>query len=326
MRISIQELESLVMKALQTAYTAEHAELIKDVMLYGEISGTPSHGILRLLKENYGVFVETPPGAVTYDHRTKVSTVINGHGNPGMLVGALALKEAIQIANQHDIAVVGTKGSVNTSGALAYYVNAIAQEGFIGIVMAQSSLFMSAFGSKKAIFGTNPMAFGIPAPDQPLIFDLAMSATTFGAVAKAKAEGKPLPPNNAIDSEGNMTMDAAKAVDGALLPFDNSYKSSGLSMMVEILAALWPGAGFAGLHGEDGWGNIFLAFHPNLLSDQEEFKTKVQQLREKLVATETATGDNIRIPGEKTQQLYNETISKGEIEVSENSIERIKKI
>lgn len=326
MLIKISELESLIIQALRTKYSEDQSVLIKEVVMFGELSGKPSHGILRLLKENFGVFVEKQPDDVTYDRRTKVSTVIDAKGNPGMLVGPLAMVEVINLAKEHDIGIVGTKGSINTTGALSYYVNKIAKDGLIGIVFTQSSPMMSAFGSKKAIFGTNPLAFGFPAPSYPLLFDMSTSAITFGAVAKMKAEGKSLPPNVAIDDEGNVTTDPAKAIDGATLPFEDSYKGSALAMMVEILGSLWPGAGFAGTNIEDGWGNLYMAFSPNLLADSEQFKQKINMLRETIRHMETSNGKEVRIPGENTQKIYEESIKRGAIEVNENTIKRIKEL
>ena len=59
-------------------------------MLPGELSGKSSHGILRLLKENFGVFVKGDRATPEYERKTKVSCVIDAKGNPGMLAAPLA--------------------------------------------------------------------------------------------------------------------------------------------------------------------------------------------------------------------------------------------
>jgi L-2-hydroxycarboxylate dehydrogenase (NAD+) len=235
MKIKINELENLITKALRTEYSQEETNLIKDVVLFGELSGKLSHGILRLLRENYGVFTDTIQGKPEYIRKTKVSTLIDGKGNVGMLVGSLAMQEVIQLGKANGIGIVGTKGSINTTGSLSYNCEKIAKENLIGIIFTHCTPMMAPFSSKKALFGTNPLAFGIPSIPQPIIFDMSTSAITFGTMAKYKAEGKELPPNVAIDKEGNLTRDASQAIDGATLAFDNSYKGSGLAMMVEIL-------------------------------------------------------------------------------------------
>jgi ureidoglycolate dehydrogenase (NAD+) len=54
-----------------------------------------------------------------------------------------------------------------------------------------------------------------------------------------KREGKPLPPNAAVDKEGNPTTDAAQAV--ALLPF-GAHKGYALSLINEIYGGLIGGS------------------------------------------------------------------------------------
>ncbi len=324
MKIKISELEDIARKVLLSQYSEEHAELIKQVIMFGELSGKTSHGILRLLKENYGVFPPKKPGEIEYIKKTKISTVINGHNNVGMLVASLAMNEVIKLAKAHDIGVVGTRGSINTTGALSYYAKKIAEENFIGMVFTQSSLFMSAFDSKKPIFGTNPIAFGIPANPRPFIFDMSPAATTFGSIAKAKLEGTELSENVAADAEGNITTDPVKAMEGGILPLNNSYKNAGIAMIVEILGSLWPGGGFAGINLQDGWGNLYIAMSPNLLSETGIFKEKMNKLIEKLKSIETSTGKELRIPGENTFKIYDRNVSRGEIEVDENTIKKIR--
>lgn len=102
MKIKIVELESLVKKVLLTKYKEEYVEMIKEIVMFGELTGRPSHGILRLVKGNYGAFVEKPiQGEPELTKKTKISTLVDGKGNPGMLIGALALKEVIRLAKDN---------------------------------------------------------------------------------------------------------------------------------------------------------------------------------------------------------------------------------
>ena len=242
-----------------------------------------------------------------------------------MLIGSLAMQEVIKLGQENGIGIVGTKGSINSTGSLSFYCEKIAKENLIAVIYTHCMPMMAPFSSKKALFGTNPLAFGIPSIPHPIIFDMSTSAITFGAIAKLKAEGKELPPDVAIDTEGNITRDAAKAIEGATLAFDNSYKGSGLAMMVEILAAVWTGAAFAGVNKEDGWGNVYMAFSPDLLSDVDTFKEKTKQLVSVIKQAPTRDNKTIRLPGENTIQTRDENLAKGEIEVNETIYKQIKK-
>ena len=59
-----------------------------------------------------------------------------------------------------------------------HYAEEIARAGFIGFAIAQSPEFVAPHGATEAIFGTNPVAIGIPAAEgsDPIVFDMATSA------------------------------------------------------------------------------------------------------------------------------------------------------
>lgn len=323
MKINISELRKLINKTVQTLYTKDQAELITDVLMFGELSGRPSHGLLRLLKGNFGIFTPTKPGRIKVIKKTKVSILIEGNGNPGLLVAPIAMNEAIKLGKKYGIAVVGTKGSINSTGSLSYYCEKIAKENLICLILTHTSPFIAPFNSLEKLFGTNPIAFGIPSEKNPLIFDMSTGATTFGAIAAAKSQGKRLPENVAINNRGDITTDPDEAITGAIVPFDNSYKGSGLGMMIEILGGLLPGASFLGKNEKNGWGNLFLVFSPNLLTNLNQFKKDVKKFIETLKNSKTKDSLKVRIPGENTLKVRDQNLKKGSIDVNEETIEKI---
>lgn len=317
MLIEIPELEKKVKEILLTEYSQEETELLKEVVMFGELSGRPTHGLIRLIKGNYGAFAEEIREKPQSISKTKVSTLIDGNNNVGMLVASLAMKEVIKLTKENGIGIVGTKRSVNSTGSLSYYLEKIAKENLIGIIFTQSPPVIAPFNLKKALFGSNPIGFTIPSYPQPIIFDMSTSAITYGSIMKAKMENKELPENVALDKNGNTTTNPSEAAEGATLPFDNSYKGSGLAMIVELLAAVWNGAGYETLHQENGCGNLFLALSPDLLSDTETLKHNAEEFIEVLRGSVTRDGSIVRIPGENTLKIYHENIAKGEIEIND---------
>lgn len=324
MKIKITELRKLIKSALLKKYSESQANLITDVMMFGEMSGKSSHGIVRLLIGKYSVMAQEPKGEPKLTKKSKVSTVIEGNGNPGMLVGSLAMAEVISLAKENGFGIVGTRENFGSSGCLSYYLEKIAKENLICVVMAQSPVSTAPYKSLQPLFGTNPMSFGIPANPKPLIFDMATSAIAFGAMVRARELGLKLPENVAVDKEGNMTTDPVKAIEGATLAFDNSYKGCGLAMMVEILSGIWPGADYAGLNIPGGWGNLFMAFSPDLLISIDEFKKKTEQLIETVRTSKTKDGSKVRIPGENTIKNRDECLKSGEVEVDEKLLNQVK--
>lgn len=320
MKIKIEGLRGLVERCLRTKYDEEDIKRVADVVMFGQLSGKTSHGLVRLVVGGESVMAMKPEGKPEIKNVTKLSSLIEGKGNSGMLVGALAMEEVIRLAKENGFGLVGTRGSQSTSGSLSYYLEKVAREDLIGTVMAQSPVSTPPFGGIEPLFGTNPIGFGIPAEPKPLIFDMGTSAISYGAILKAKATGQKLPEGVALDSEGIPTTDPAKAIDGATLPFDGSYKGAGLAMMVEILAGTLPGADFSGLNPDGGWGNTFLAFSPALLQDVEEFKTKVKKMVERVRTSKTKDGNPVRIVGESTLKTRDEVLRNGEVEVDEELI------
>lgn len=325
MRISVTGLDDLILKALRKKYDDEDARLMTEVLLFGELSGKTTHGIVRLLIGNSSVLAQKPKGKPILHQKSRVSTLIDANGNPGMLVGPLATLEAIGLAQRHGIGIVGTKKSFSSSGCLSYYAEKIALKNLIGIIMAHSPPSTAPHGGMEPLFGTNPIGFGIPASPRPFIFDMATSAISFGAILKAATLGHELPKNVVVDSAGNPTTDPKKAMDGATLSFDNSYKGAGLAMMIEILAGILPGADFAGQNPKGGWGNLFIVFSPTLLGDIELFKQNVYKLIEKVRNSKTKTGTKVRISGENTLDTRDENLKKGEIEIGDKLYEELKK-
>lgn len=318
MNVKIADLERLILSSLRKKYNETDAQLMCDVLLFGQLSGKTSHGIVRLFIGNSSILYQTPIGKPEIIVKSKISSIIIGNGNPGMLVGPLAMKETIRIAKKVGVGFVGTKDTHTSSGCLSYYLEKIASQNFIGIIMAQSPLSTPVSGGIEPLFGTNPMSFGIPSNPRPLIFDMSTSAISFGALLKAKTLGQKIPMNVAIDKYGEPTTDPDEAMQGATLPFDNSYKGAGLAMIVEILSGLWPGADFSGLNERGGWGNLFIAIHPGLFMDPKEFKENVHLLIEKAKHSKTKPGESVRIPGEHTLDKRDESIKFGKIDIEDN--------
>jgi len=324
MKISIKNLGELILKSLKLKYSIEDAKNICDVILFGELSEKTTHGIVRLLIGNASVLAQNPKGKPIAKKITSVSTLIDGNGNPGMLVGPLAMNEAMQLAKTHGIGIVGTNKSFSSSGCLSYYAEIIAQNNLIGIIMAHSPPSTAPHGGIEPLFGTNPIGFGIPARPRPLIFDMATSAISFGAILKAATLGHELSENCAIDSAGNSTTDPKKAMEGATLPFDSSYKGAGLAMMVEILAGAMPGADFVGQNPEAGWGNLFIVFSPTLFGNLEQFKQNVYTLVQRVRNSKTKDGHKIRIVGENTIAKRNINLEKGKIDIEDKLYQELK--
>src|SRR5580704_9730190 len=170
------------------------------------------------------------PGAKIEEKPTRfpAAKVWNANKKLGQSVAYRAMDEAMKLADQY-----GT-GTVSVDNAFHYlwgggYVMEAAKKGYVAYTNCTASLAeVVPFGGKFPTLGTNPHSWGFPTTEAvgfPIVIDWATSTVAMGRVQQLKREGKPLPPNCAVDKDGNPTTDPEKAV--ALLPF-GAHKGYGL--------------------------------------------------------------------------------------------------
>jgi LDH2 family malate/lactate/ureidoglycolate dehydrogenase len=219
-QIPIEEARSVTAAALRKLGWDDHeASLQAEIMLGAELCGN-NQGLVKMYQPT---LMAPAPGAKkpTIERDTPSSAVVNGNGSPGMLAAVaaadLAADKVTAGADAPAIAIVGTHGTSTSSGQLGYYAKRMATRGVIGICMANSPEFVAAAPGGKAVFGTNPIAVGVPTTGAPLTFDMATSAIALYGALTAKAKGEPLPPGVAYGRDGGWTTDASEALDGGAI-------------------------------------------------------------------------------------------------------------
>lgn len=328
MKITIDELKTVTKRAIyKYGYTEEEADSILAVLLYAQLRGN-NQGVVKLI--GAGIPKPQDVGKIEVEKETKLSAVLNGHKNHAMVVVNKAAEMATQKAQEHGIGIVGVNGINTSSGALGYYAKKIAQENLVGLVFAGSPETVAAAGSYEAIFGTNPLAIGVPTERDPLVLDIATAAMAYFGVIEAKTAGRLLPEGIAYDKEGNETTDPEKVLDdGALKTFDKGHKGSGLSMMVQILAGPLVGAAFTGIGDiENNWsGHLVIAIDPEMLNGLEAVKNGVTQMIAKVKSTKRLPGiEEIFVPSERGDRLTRAALESGEVEIEENLFSELQKV
>lgn len=318
MKVKVSELKQQIYQALTKAgYTRSEAENIGDVFLFGQMSGKTTHGIVRLFKGDDNILKNPGDGSIEVIEKSDKSAHVLGKRNAGVLVAHVGMDKALEIASKHKVGFVTTNGTHSTSGSLSYYLEQIALAGYIGIICARSEAFVAPFNSAEPLFGTNPIGFSFPTEGSPLIFDMGTSIISFGAIISATTTGDPIPPHSALDKDGNETTDPNKALEGSVLSFDNSYKGSGLSMMVEILGGVLASAGFIDLHKEDRWGNLIMVLSPELFMSLDTFKKRMTEFQNRMESAKTTDGNKLRLPGVNTLATRDQNLADDEIEIDD---------
>src|SRR5262249_32971751 len=147
-----------------------------------------------------------------------------------------AIDKAVEICRRTGVAVV-TASNTWFSGRLAYYVERAARHGYVAMHTTSVTARVAPYGGIDRLMGTNPIAFAVPSEDDPLIFGIGTSATTWGDVILARAKGEPLPETVAIDAQGRSTVDPTEALEGAFLAW-GGQRGSALSLAIQALGVL----------------------------------------------------------------------------------------
>ena len=322
-KTSVKELTEICVKAVGTlGYSSDEAGSLVDCMLAAQLRGN-SQGIIKITTG--GLNRHPEESEVKVVHNTPVSARIDGGKCLGMAVLVQAVKMASEKAQTTGIALVTTSNTPNSTGYLGWYAKQLAKENLIGIVLAQSPEFVAPYGAYEPVFGTNPIAISIPGSGdtEPVTLDMATSAYALFGLLEAKTAGRSIPDNVAYDSEGQSTSDPAAALAGAIRVFDRSYKSSGLSLMVELLAGALSGCAIEDKKASASWGNFVLAIDPKIIwgddSGLKNFKERVSTVCQRVKSAEKLPGvEEIYLPGERGDQVAANCISTDSIEIEAN--------
>ena len=185
----------------------------------------------------------TPAADITkVDCRFPASQIWNANKKLGQATAYEAIDECIKLADQYGIAQISVDNAFHYLWGGGYVMEA-AKRGYIAYTNCTAALAeVVPFMGKYPTLGTNPHSWGFPTTDSvgfPIVIDWATSVIAMGRVQQFQREGTALPPNAAVDQEGNMTTDA-NAVN-ALMPF-GAHKGYGLSLINEIVGAFIGGS------------------------------------------------------------------------------------
>lgn len=324
MNVSIDELTTLGMKALRRyGYTASEAKTILDVLMYAQLRGN-NQGLVKLI--GAGIPKDPEAGIITLEKETKLSALLNGKRNPGAVVATQAMNLAIKKAKKHSIGIVGTNNTYSSTGAIGYYAGNIARAGFIGFVFAGSPETVATYGSFEPIFGTNPLAIGVPTEKDPIVLDMATAEVAYYGLIEAKTAGRAIPEGIAYDSAGAITTDPTKAMDGAIKAF-GGHKGAGIALIVEILTGPLVHASFTGIgNTKKNWGNLVIALDPELLVNTREFMKNVSLLKSRVKQTKPLPGvTEILTPGERGDRRAKKHLAASSIDIEQHLYHELKK-
>ena len=293
------------------------AETEAEVLVWANLRGTDSHGVLRIpwyvsLVEK-GVANPTPDIQVVRD--TPAMTLLDADRAFGPVVTTQAVERAIAKARQVGIGWILIRGTMH-QGAIGYYSLKIAEQGMVGIISVSHGPCMAPYGSKVRGLHNSPISLAVPAGrHRPLVIDMATSVAAFGKISFARDKGIEIPEGWAIDEEGHPTTDPNQA--RAVLPVGGP-KGSGLAMVLECVSSLMVGNALVAprLNGSSSsrfGGNSFVAaIDIGTFTDVETYRNEVDELVDAIKGLPKADGfEEILVPGEPEGRIYDERVQQG---------------
>lgn len=233
---------------LANGVSAINARILAENCASCERDGSLSHGIFRMAGYVSSLKSGWVDGAATPIVEDVGSAFVRVDAKGGFAQPALTAARPLLIekVRQGGVAVLAIRRSHHFS-ALWPDVEPFADEGLVAFSAVNSMACVVPHGGRKAVFGTNPIAFASPrAGAAPFVFDQASSAIAHGDVQIAARAGHDLKPGCGVDRDGRPTTDPKAILDGgALLPF-GGHKGNSIALMVEVLAAALTGGYFSG--------------------------------------------------------------------------------
>lgn len=289
------------------------AEEAAAALCYGDLAGHGSHGVVNLT----GLYLPLLD-AGRADPRAELEAVadrgaaalVDAHHALGLWAASEAMSMAVDRASAYGIGLISARAGTHF-GCAGYHATLAVRHGMVGIVASNCGRqrIVRPPGGRVAMLGTNPLSVAAPAGDNhPFVLDMSTTAVAAGRVRQAGQAGQPVPPGWLADDEGNTVTDPA-AFDrhAAHLLWLGSgsdtgaYKGFGLGLMVEVLAALVPGAGMGpspeALSGDgapsgrdDDIGFLVAAIAPGALRPGKDFERDACRVFSALLACPPVSG------------------------------------
>lgn len=328
MKIALDELRCIVEgKLSRGGWSEEEAARIAEVLLWAEKRGN-SQGIVKLTGGFPMVRGDSKEPEITRDRG--LAAVIDAHGYSGILSMRFALDVALEKARTSGMSVISCHGVCSGTGALGWYVEQAAKEGFVSLVMCQSPELVAPFGAAEAFFGTNPIAVGFPLPPRDgeppaVVIDVATSEVAYYDVIAWDKAGVEAPEGAGIGPDGQPTRDPAQILRGAINVLGGNAKGSALACAVELLTGAVAGGAVEGKFGAKDWGNLIICIDPTLFSEREEYDERVQRAVDRLHVLRPADPERpVLFPGERGFRKAKEVEEAGGLDIRDALLDALR--
>jgi delta1-piperideine-2-carboxylate reductase len=323
--LTVAEATALVEQVMSAVgLTPDDSSTVAEHLIDCELRGLTYGGLPRALSVAERIIsTPVPPKPVTVVRENPLSATIDGGDTVGYVVAQRATELAIEKARSQGMSVVAANDTWYT-GMYSWYLEQITEAGLVGMIAGTAGQLVAPHGGTEARFGTNPIAFGFPSDDEPIIWDTGTSAITYAEVVLANRLGEQLPEGTAFDSQGRPTTSPAEALAGAFTVW-GGHRGSGLALVVNLLGMM-TGAP-AVTEGVNGLGFLVVALDPGIVTDAQDYQERAAAYADWVRTTRTAEGvGEVRMPFDRSRRMREQAVEKGVVVVEPAVLEALQRV
>ena len=304
-KVPLNEMQSVFLRILMD-YGMEKTKAKKcaEIFAVNSLEGIYSHGVNRFprfVKYISEGFIKTD-AVPTLTHRAGSIEQWEGNLGPGPNNATFATDRATELAGKHGIGLVALANTNHWMRGGTYGWQA-ARKGFVFIGWSNTCANMPAWGGKDARLGNNPFIIAVPHDPEAIVLDFAMTQFSYGKMESYSREGRKLPYPGGFNKSDDLTDDPGEILE-TMRPVPIGYwKGAGLSILLDILAAILSGGLSAHQIGscekETGISQVFIAIDIKNLHNYPSIQSSVNNIIADLKKSTPAGGDTkARYPGE----------------------------
>ena len=301
---------------LKYNFTESKASSLAQIYTVNSLEGVYTHGVNRFAKFIKYVIEGhiKPDKEPVCIHSAGAMEQWNGQLGPGPLNALVCTDRAMQLADQQGIGCVAIANTNHWMRGGTYGWRA-AKQGYAFIGWTNTIKNMPAWGGIDAKLGNNPLVFAVPYQDEAIVLDMAMSQFSYGALDLHVLRNQQLPVPGGYDKNGVLSTDPASIRDSERTLPIGYWKGSGLSLLLDILAAVlsggFPVVDVSKQNVENNLSQVFIAINLSKLKNSNSIPSLLQHIIDDYHRSIPDKNSKVLYPGERVLAVGAENSKNG---------------
>lgn len=301
---------------LKYNFREDKAQKLAEIYTINSLEGVYTHGVNRFAKfikyviDGY-IKPEKEPVCI---HKAGSIEQWNGQLGPGPLNALVCTDRAIELANQQGMGCVAIANTNHWMRGGTYGWRA-AKQGYAFIGWTNTIKNMPAWGGVNAKLGNNPLVFAVPYQNEAIVLDMAMSQFSYGALDLHVLRNQQLPVPGGYDKNGVLTTDPALIRDSERTLPIGYWKGSGLSLLLDILAAMlsggYPVVDISKQNVENNLSQVFIVINLSKLKNFPSMPALLQHIIDDYHESIPDKSSKVLYPGERVLSVREDNTKNG---------------